>query len=165
MKPGVEAPERDADAIADADDKVVYSFVPQMIKYYLAEDPILPNVPSYLCYREKEREHVLGHVGHVHAAGVGDREAGSEHLREEHVLDAGGDQLDPAQAPAGGQLVAVKVVRPELAEDRVGNGIARGGHSRRRENHRPQHAGHNKTKLNEAHEIPFEWRAAGAWLP
>ncbi len=45
-----------------ADDKVVYAFVPQMIRYYLDQDAILPNVPSYLCYREKERQHVLGHL-------------------------------------------------------------------------------------------------------
>ncbi len=45
-----------------ADDKVVYAFVPQMIKYYLDQDPILPNVPSYLCYRDKDREHVLAHL-------------------------------------------------------------------------------------------------------
>ena len=32
-----------------ADDKLVYTFVPAMIRYYLDEDAILPNVPSYLC--------------------------------------------------------------------------------------------------------------------
>ncbi len=42
-----------------ADDKVVYAFVPAMIKYYLGEDPIIPNVPSYLCMRDKDREYVL----------------------------------------------------------------------------------------------------------
>jgi uncharacterized circularly permuted ATP-grasp superfamily protein len=42
-----------------ADDKVVYAFVPKMIKYYLDQDPILPNVPSYLCMYEKDREYVL----------------------------------------------------------------------------------------------------------
>ena len=42
-----------------ADDKVVYAYVPDMIKYYLAEDPVLPNVPTYLCWRDKDREHVL----------------------------------------------------------------------------------------------------------
>lgn len=42
-----------------ADDKVVYAFVPDMIKYYLGEDPILPNVPTFLCSREDERDHVL----------------------------------------------------------------------------------------------------------
>lgn len=42
-----------------ADDKVVYAFVPDMIKYYLDQDPILPNVPTYLCSREEERAYVL----------------------------------------------------------------------------------------------------------
>jgi uncharacterized circularly permuted ATP-grasp superfamily protein len=45
-----------------ADDKVVYTFVPKMIRYYLDQDPILPNVPSYLCMNQKEREHVLAHL-------------------------------------------------------------------------------------------------------
>jgi len=45
-----------------ADDKVVYAFAPKMIRYYLDQDPILPNVPSYLCYREKHRQHVLAHL-------------------------------------------------------------------------------------------------------
>ncbi|WP_339899373.1 circularly permuted type 2 ATP-grasp protein [uncultured Gilvimarinus sp.] len=42
-----------------ADDKIIYTFVPQMIKYYLGEDPILPNVPSYLCCDKTQRDHVL----------------------------------------------------------------------------------------------------------
>ena len=42
-----------------ADDKVVYAFVPDIIKYYLKEDPILPNVPTYHCWEEKQRDHVI----------------------------------------------------------------------------------------------------------
>ena len=42
-----------------ADDKVVYAYVPDMIRYYEGEDPILPNVPTYLCWRDKDRQHVL----------------------------------------------------------------------------------------------------------
>jgi uncharacterized circularly permuted ATP-grasp superfamily protein len=42
-----------------ADDKVVYAYVPDMIKYYEGEDPILPNVPTFLCWREQDRQHVL----------------------------------------------------------------------------------------------------------
>ena len=42
-----------------ADDKVVYAYVPKMIKYYLDEEPIIPNVPTYLCWIESERRHVL----------------------------------------------------------------------------------------------------------
>jgi uncharacterized circularly permuted ATP-grasp superfamily protein len=45
-----------------ADDKVVYAFVPKAIKYYLDEDPILPNVPTYLCVDDKERELVLANL-------------------------------------------------------------------------------------------------------
>lgn len=42
-----------------ADDKVVYAFVPQMIEYYLGEEALLPNVPTYLCFDKKQREYVL----------------------------------------------------------------------------------------------------------
>ena len=45
-----------------ADDKVIYAYVPAMIKYYLDEDPILPNVPSYLCMDDKQRQHVLANL-------------------------------------------------------------------------------------------------------
>jgi uncharacterized circularly permuted ATP-grasp superfamily protein len=42
-----------------ADDKVIYAFVPDMIRYYLGEEPILQNVPTYLCWREKDLQYVL----------------------------------------------------------------------------------------------------------
>jgi len=45
-----------------ADDKVVYTFVPKIIRYYLDQDPILQNVPSYLCMNESERDYVLAHM-------------------------------------------------------------------------------------------------------
>ncbi|HEY5720299.1 MAG TPA: circularly permuted type 2 ATP-grasp protein [Gammaproteobacteria bacterium] len=45
-----------------ADDKVVYYYVPQIIKYYLDQDPIIPNVPTHLCTDPKEREHVLANL-------------------------------------------------------------------------------------------------------
>jgi uncharacterized circularly permuted ATP-grasp superfamily protein len=45
-----------------ADDKVVYTFVPQIIKYYLDEEPILANVPSYLCMVEEQRDYVLANL-------------------------------------------------------------------------------------------------------
>jgi len=46
-----------------ADDKVVYAYVPKMIEYYLGEQAILPNVPTYLCENDKDRQHVLDHIG------------------------------------------------------------------------------------------------------
>jgi uncharacterized circularly permuted ATP-grasp superfamily protein len=45
-----------------ADDKVIYTYVPKIIKYYLDEDPILPNVPSYLCVNKSERDYVLDNL-------------------------------------------------------------------------------------------------------
>jgi len=45
-----------------ADDKAVYAYVPEIIQYYLREDPILPGVPTYLCGDEKQREHVLANL-------------------------------------------------------------------------------------------------------
>ncbi len=42
-----------------ADDKVIYTYVPAIIKYYLDQDPIIPNVPSYLCVDKKHCDHVL----------------------------------------------------------------------------------------------------------
>jgi uncharacterized circularly permuted ATP-grasp superfamily protein len=42
-----------------ADDKVMYAYVPEMIRYYEGEDPIIPNVPTYLCWRDTDRQHVL----------------------------------------------------------------------------------------------------------
>ena len=45
-----------------ADDKVVYAYVPDMIRYYMGEDAIIPNVPTYLCWRDADRQHVLGNL-------------------------------------------------------------------------------------------------------
>lgn len=45
-----------------ADDKAVYAYVPEIIKYYLGEEAILPNVPTFLCSDEKQRKHVLANL-------------------------------------------------------------------------------------------------------
>ncbi len=42
-----------------ADDKAVYAFVPDLIRFYLGEEPILPNVDTYLLWEDEQREHVL----------------------------------------------------------------------------------------------------------
>ena len=42
-----------------ADDKSIYPFVPDMIKYYMAQEPLLKNVPTYICARESDRKYVL----------------------------------------------------------------------------------------------------------
>ena len=45
-----------------ADNKVIYAYVPEMIRYYLHEDPILPNVETYLCWDQQQQNHVLANL-------------------------------------------------------------------------------------------------------
>ncbi len=57
-----------------ADDKSIYPYVPDMIRFYLSEEPLLNNVPTYLLYRPDDRAYVLAHlselvVKEVHGAG------------------------------------------------------------------------------------------------
>ncbi len=45
-----------------ADDKVIYAYVPRIIKYYLGEEAILPNVPTYICREDADRKYVLENI-------------------------------------------------------------------------------------------------------
>ena len=45
-----------------ADDKAIYAYVPQIINYYLGEDAIIPNVPTYICADDSQRSHVLANL-------------------------------------------------------------------------------------------------------
>src|SRR4029450_6311188 len=45
-----------------ADDKVVYAFVPTILKYYLGEEIIIPNVPTFVCAEEADRKEVLARL-------------------------------------------------------------------------------------------------------
>jgi uncharacterized circularly permuted ATP-grasp superfamily protein len=45
-----------------SDDKAIYPFVPRMIKFYLGQDPILPNVKTYICAEEPDKQYVLEHL-------------------------------------------------------------------------------------------------------
>jgi len=48
-----------------ADDKVVYSYVPDIIRYYLNEEPQIANVPTYKCINPEDREYVLEHINEL----------------------------------------------------------------------------------------------------
>ena len=48
-----------------ADDKAIYYFVPAMIRYYLGEEPILHNAPTYMPMFEQDRKEVLGRIGEL----------------------------------------------------------------------------------------------------
>lgn len=45
-----------------ADDKIIYTYLPKMIRYYLDEEPILPNVDTYLCWEPEQQDYVLSHL-------------------------------------------------------------------------------------------------------
>jgi uncharacterized circularly permuted ATP-grasp superfamily protein len=55
-----------------ADDKAVYAYVPQIIRYYLGEDPILPNIETYLCSEPKQCDYVLEHLDRLVVKAVGE---------------------------------------------------------------------------------------------
>ena len=74
-----------------ADDKLIYAHVPAMIRYYLDEEPIIENVPTYLCARAEDRRYVLEHL---------------EHLVVKSVAEAGGY----------GMLIGPQASRSELAD-------------------------------------------------
>ena len=54
-----------------ADDKALYAYVPKIIRYYLGEEPILPNVETYLLSDERQRRYVLEHLDELVVKDVG----------------------------------------------------------------------------------------------
>ncbi|MCP9771882.1 circularly permuted type 2 ATP-grasp protein [Synechococcus sp. Tobar12-5m-g] len=55
-----------------ADDKLIYAYVPDMIRYYLAEEPIIENVPTYICARPEDQAYVLAHLKDLVVKSVGE---------------------------------------------------------------------------------------------
>jgi uncharacterized circularly permuted ATP-grasp superfamily protein len=55
-----------------ADDKALYAFVPQIIRYYLGEEPVLPNVETFLCEDASQRRFVLEHLDELVVKAVGE---------------------------------------------------------------------------------------------
>jgi uncharacterized circularly permuted ATP-grasp superfamily protein len=55
-----------------ADDKALYAYVPEIIKYYLSEEPVLQNVETFLLTRPKERQHVLANLDKLVVKAVGE---------------------------------------------------------------------------------------------
>src|SRR5690606_6936139 len=81
-----------------ADDKSIYPYVPEMIRFYLGEEPILANVPTWMCRKPDDLKYVLDHlpelvVKEVHGAGgygmlVGPTATADEISRFAQVLKA-----------------------------------------------------------------------------
>lgn len=81
-----------------ADDKAVYAYIPKIIKYYLDAEPIIDNVPTYLCDNEKDRQYVLEHIPELvvketNAAGgygmlIGPKSSKAEHTKFRNLIKA-----------------------------------------------------------------------------
>lgn len=73
-----------------ADDKAVYTYVPQIIKFYLEEEPIIDNVPTYMCSQKEDLEFVLANIEELvvketNAAGGYGMMIGPKATKEEHA--------------------------------------------------------------------------------
>jgi uncharacterized circularly permuted ATP-grasp superfamily protein len=55
-----------------ADDKAIYAYVPAIIRYYLGEDPLLPNVETFLVTDPKQRQHVMENLASMVVKPVGE---------------------------------------------------------------------------------------------
>jgi uncharacterized circularly permuted ATP-grasp superfamily protein len=71
-----------------ADDKSIYPYVPEMVRFYLDEEPVLKNVPTFQCRKPRELQHVLANLGElvvkeVHGAGGYGMLVGPASTREE----------------------------------------------------------------------------------
>ena len=55
-----------------ADDKALYAYVPEIIRYYMSEEPVLKNVETFLLTRPKERQHVLANLDKLVVKAVGE---------------------------------------------------------------------------------------------
>jgi len=105
-----------------ADDKVVYAWIPDIIRYYTGEEPLLPNVPTYRCVVDDERAYVLEHLDELvvkpanesggYGILIGDRATRSELDAHAAMIDA-----DPRNWVAQ-PILALSTV-PTLCDGRV----------------------------------------------
>lgn len=97
-----------------ADDKAIYAYVPEMIRYYLGEEPILNNVETFLCWREKDLQHVLANLDKLVVKKVG--ESGGYGMLV-------GPHATPAERVAYGEQVKANprdfIAQPTLSLSRV----------------------------------------------
>ena len=105
-----------------ADDKAIYAYVPKIINYYLAEEPILPNVPTYVCWERRDRDYVLEHLDQLvvkatnEAGGYG-MMIGPQASQQEREDCARRIQADPRNYIAQPTLALSR--SPTLVEDHI----------------------------------------------
>jgi uncharacterized circularly permuted ATP-grasp superfamily protein len=105
-----------------SDDKAIYAYIPKIINYYLAEEPILPNVPTYVCSDRRDRAYVLDHLDQLvvkatnEAGGYG-MTIGPHASQEEREDCARRIEADPRNYIAQPTLALSRV--PTLVEDHL----------------------------------------------
>jgi uncharacterized circularly permuted ATP-grasp superfamily protein len=105
-----------------ADDKAVYAYVPQIVKYYLGEDILLPNVPTHVCWDPKQREHVIANIDKLvvkptnESGGYG-LMIGPKSSAEEHAKCVEAIRANPRNYIAQPMLALSRV--PTIVEDRL----------------------------------------------
>ncbi len=105
-----------------ADDKVIYAYVPKIIRYYLGEDPVLPNVPTYVCRERDDLGYVLDHLDQLvvkaanESGGYG-MLVGPASTKEERATFAERLRADPRNYIAQPTLALSRV--PTLIGDRL----------------------------------------------
>jgi len=105
-----------------SDDKAIYAYVPKIINYYLAEEPLLPNVPTYVCWERQERAYVLDHLHELvvkatnEAGGYG-MMIGPRASKQEREEYARRIQADPRNYIAQPTLALSRV--PTLVDDNI----------------------------------------------
>jgi uncharacterized circularly permuted ATP-grasp superfamily protein len=97
-----------------ADNKVIYSFVPAMIRYYLDQEPILNNVETFLCAREQDRQHVLANLDQL-VVKPANEAGGKGILVGPHASQAQRDEMAEQIAADPGNFIA----QPTLSLSRV----------------------------------------------
>jgi len=105
-----------------SDDKAIYAYVPKIINYYLAEEPVLPNVHTYVCWERRDRDYVLEHLDQLvvkatnEAGGYG-MMIGPQASQQEREDCARRIQADPRNYIAQPTLALSRA--PTLVEDHI----------------------------------------------
>lgn len=105
-----------------ADDKAVYAYVPEIIRYYLGEDPILPNIETYLCREPAQLGHVLANLDKLVVKAVG-ASGGYGMLVGPHSTKAQREEFAQALQANPENYVAQPTIQLSTAPCLIGHGV------------------------------------------
>lgn len=105
-----------------SDDKLIYSYVPEMIRFYLSEEPLLNNVPTFKCALDQDRDYVLENLANLfvkmtNGAGGYGMLVGPASTKEERSVFAAAIKKNPRQYIAQPPLALSRV--PTIVKDGI----------------------------------------------